>query len=266
MKKLRLLLTLAGILILGSCEIGLGSAVDTDAPNLNIETGIADKVVRGDFALRGKYSDDGSISSLSAVLKRTDGEGSALTFTGELIEDEKNRGSGKWKISIPAKSRPITDGAYQADVTIKDGVGRETVQSTIFTIDNTAPVIVLTRPSTAADAENPDTYGQKFSIEGQAADSNNISRIEIRLFEDKECTKAAGEEPIVLKNVPLSIAMDAASYDGKEGIYKYEGETRDFSINVEKDGNGKPFYCKIYAYDGSSRYLEEGEEASAEDE
>ena len=266
LKKLRLLLTLAGILILGSCEIGLGSAVDTDAPSLSIETGIADKVIRDDFALRGKYSDDGSIESLSAVLKRTDGEGSALTFSGELTEDEKNRGSGTWKISIPAKTRPITDGTYQADVTIKDGVGRVTVQSTIFTIDNTAPVIVLTRPSTAAEAENPDTYGQKFTIEGQAADTNNISRIEIRLYEDKECTKPAGEEPIVLKNVPLSIAMDAASYDGSEENYIYEGETKDFAINVAKDGKGKPFYCKIYAYDGSSRYLEEGETASAEDE
>ena len=266
MKKLKVLLTVISILIIAGCEIGLGSSVDTEAPGLGIDAGIADKVIRGDFALRGKYSDDGSIDSLSAVLKRTDGEGSALSFRGELSEDPKNKGSGTWKINIPAKSRPITDGTYQADVTIKDSVGRTTVQSTIFTIDNTAPVIVLTRPSTAAQADNPDTYGQKFTIEGQAADTNNISRIEIRLFEDKECTKPAADEPVVLKNVPLSISMDAASYDSQGENYIYEGETKDFSINVAKDGKGKPFYCRIYAYDGSSRYLDEGETASAEDE
>ena len=84
MKKLKVLLTVISILIIAGCEIGLGSSVDTEAPGLGIDAGIADKVIRGDFALRGKYSDDGSIDSLSAVLKRTDGEGSALSFRGDI--------------------------------------------------------------------------------------------------------------------------------------------------------------------------------------
>ena len=248
-----------------SCEIGLGASVDTDPPSLSIDKGIADKVVRGDFALRGTWADDGTIDKLSAVLKRTDGTGSSLTFTGTLKETPGKRGAGTWTINIPAKTNSITDGTYQADITIKDATARTTVQSTIFTIDNTAPVIVLTRPT------NNDTYGQKFTIEGQAADTNNIDRIEIQLFKDAECTQPAGEAPIVLKQVPLSISMDAASYESADENYIYEGEaadgkTKQFSISVPKDGNGSSFYCKIYAYDGSSRYLGEDDTPADDDD
>ena len=266
MKKLQYVLTAIIILISSGCEIGLGSAVDTEPPALVIDAGIADKVIRGDFAIRGTYSDDGTIESVSGVLKRTDGTGSAISLEGELDEEEKKRGNGSWRIPVPALSSGITDGTYQADITIKDSATRTTVQSTIFTIDNTKPIIVLTRPSTATDSNGSETYGQKFTIEGQAADTNNISRIEIQLYRDRECTLEKEGEPIVLKNVPLSISMDAASYDSQGESYKYEGETQEFSIDVAKDGNGRQFYCRIYAYDGSSRYLAAGEEADAEDE
>ena len=244
MKKLTCSLLSIIILFTFSCTIGLGSSVDTDPPSLSIDSNITNKIIRGDFALRGTFSDDGDIESISAVLKRTDKKGSNLSFSKKL-----SGSSGSWSIDIPALTDKITDGTYQADITIKDASARTTVQSTVFTIDNTSPIVILTRPSTTKDSTNSDTYGQKFTIEGQAADTNNISRIEIYLYKDEDCTEPVSDEPIVLKDVPLSIEMDAASYSSTDESYVFKGNTKDFSIEIPKDGIGEQFYCKIFAYD-----------------
>ena len=61
-----------------SCEVGLGSAVDTEAPKLSIESPIVDSVIRDKFAIKGTWSDDGSIDSIVAELKRTDGYGTTI--------------------------------------------------------------------------------------------------------------------------------------------------------------------------------------------
>ncbi len=247
-----------------SCEIGLGAAVDTEPPKLEIQNPPVDVVIRDKFAISGDWSDDGSIAFVSVKLEPTDREGPAFDYKATFLESKI--GTGTWKAIIDPSTDNITDGAYQATVTISDNTGRETTKTRSFTIDNTPPVIVLTRPSTSVDSGTSDTYGQKFTIEGQAADTNNISRIEIQLFNDKDCTQPAGEEPIVLKNVPLSISLDAANYDSASENYLYKGENEtEFSINVVKDGVAKQFYCKLFAYDGAARYVDEDEAPSADD-
>ena len=128
MKKLACSLLTIIILFTISCEIGLGSSVDTDPPSLSIDGKIADKVIRDDFALRGTYSDDGVINSLTAVLKRTDNTGDPISLTGTIVENPKKRGTGTWTIDVPAKTNPIKDGTYQADVSITDGLGRTKTQ------------------------------------------------------------------------------------------------------------------------------------------
>lgn len=265
MKKLACSLLTIIILLTISCEIGLGESVDTDPPSLTIDANIADKIIRDDFALRGVYTDDGSITKLSAILKRTDGTGDPLEFTGVYEEIPKKRGTGTWTIDIPAKTNPIKDGTYQADVSITDGVGRVTTQSTIFTIDNTPPIIILTRPSSSIQSSSSDTYGQKFTIEGAAAETNNIGLMEIQLYSDSSCTQLVTEEPIVLRNVPISIEVEAANYDVEAAKYIYEGVTKQFNIEVPTDGEGQQFYYKLFAYDGAERYLPEDETATDED-
>lgn len=265
MKKLACSLLTIIILFTISCEIGLGSSVDTEPPSLSIAADIADKVIRDDFVLRGTYSDDGTVSKLSAVLKRTDKNGEPLEYDGVIIENLKKRGSGTWTIDIPAKSKSIKDGTYQADVSITDSLGRTTVQSTIFTIDNTPPIIILTRPSTALESTSSDTYGQKFTIEGAAAEKNDIGRMEIQLYTDEDCTIPAAEEPIVLTNVPSSIEVEAANYDVEQAKYIYKGITQSFFIDVPTDGEGREFYYKLFAYDGAKRYLPEDETPSDDD-
>ena len=114
---------------------------------------------------------------------------------------------GNGTVTYDYKVKGAADGTYQATAYIKDKGNHKTSQSTTFTIDNTAPVIVLTRPSTSAEAASSDTYGQTFNLEGQAADNNNVSLIEVQVYKDKECTEAEYEYTIRLKNVPNSNKM-----------------------------------------------------------
>ena len=55
-----------------SCEIGLGSAVDTQSPQLSVTSPKVDSVIRDKFAIKGNWEDDGSIKNISAVLERTE--------------------------------------------------------------------------------------------------------------------------------------------------------------------------------------------------
>ena len=251
-----------------SCEIGLGAAVDTQAPEIRIEKPEVDKVIRDKFNIGGSWEDDGSIGGIRVVLKRTDGK--ALDSEGHTIREteaeyetsEEDKGKGSWKALIDPteEGKEILDGTYQATVYINDLGNHQSSQSTTFTIDNTGPVIVLTRPSTAATAANSDTYGQTFNLEGQAADNNNVSLIEVRVYNDEACEEE--EHPIQLKNVPNSINMDAAIYDKEKGGYISQDEAKyNFEVPLETGSQGKDFYCKIVAYDGAERFPLEGEQS-----
>ena len=264
MKKLAsLLLTLIAVIISISCEIGLGSSVDTDPPSVSIESPEVDSIIRDSFAIRGSWSDDGSIKRLTVRLKNTRTEGAELVYEGELEENAEKRGSGSWSVLINPKDseggRAVADGSYQATVEIEDMMGRITSQSTTFTVDNTAPVIVLTRPSTEIGSAGADTYGQTFSLEGQAADTNNVSLIEVEIYKDKECTQK--QHTVKLYEVPNSINLDVAKFEKdntENDYYKIYEET-------DTDKGAKTFYCKIVAYDGAQRYPADGSEQSEDD-
>ncbi len=238
------------IILTLSCEIGLGPAVDTEPPRLEISTPSPDAVIRGDFKIGGNWSDDGTIESVVVTMKRTDGLGTSLEFAAEYKEGE-NDNLNTWGCVInPLATKTLLDGNYIAQVDITDAGKHTTTKTVQFTIDNTPPVIVLQRPSTKADATQPDSYGQKFTLEGQAADDNSISQIELQVFSDKECTNLIHTVP--LTNVPNSINLDVAEFaENVENVYsQIYGSTT-------KDGE-KGFFCKIVAYDGAAYYPSDG--------
>lgn len=245
MKKIAFaLLTIFSLFVI-SCEIGLGASVDTDPPSLNISNPPVDAIIRDDFALSGTWTDDGTIGSISVELSRTDGNGEKLSYTGTFAEDSRKGGSGTWSAGIPAKSTSITDGTYQAVVTIKDSTGRTTIQNTTFTIDNSAPLIVLQRPGTKV-TETPDAYGQTFSINGMGADENTIDHITVSIYSDEDCTNLL--KTITKNNVAPTIELDVAVFE--------EGVQNDYAViygSTSKESEVTR-YCKIEAFDNAKRY------------
>ena len=261
MKRLFAFLSVLSLLIIESlltfsCEVGLGPAVDISAPSVVISSPRDSAVIRGEFALMGTWSDDGTLDKINVVLNSTSDPSLKYEFSGEFTgnaqDEQKN-----WRCVINplSETKPIKDGEYKATVYTIDTAKHTTILTKTFTVDNTAPVIILQRPGTASDSENADSYGQKFTLQGQGADSSNINRIDIHIYSDKDCLNFL--KTVSLNNVPLNIALDVASFkeDAYTAIYG----------SSEKKG-AKQLYCKIDAYDSAQKYPTEfGKNQSAED-
>ncbi|MBO4532219.1 MAG: hypothetical protein J5726_00775 [Treponema sp.] len=240
-----------------SCEIGLGAAVDTQPPSLTIETPKVDAVIRDVFALTGKWSDDGTIDDVRAELKRTDGKGETIKIDGTFAKDGDLSETGTWKVLVDYQQSNIGDGTYQATVFIKDKSRHETSQSTTFTVDNTAPVLVLSRPSIKDGQNGFDSYGRTFTLEGKAADDNDVNLIEVKIFENADSTEPM--KVVELKNVPLTIEQDVAVYEANT--------ENDYSVIYGNTEFGKAAqrYCTVTIYDGAQRYPEDGSAQSEQD-
>lgn len=258
-KSVRSVLTKVGFAALvlslnffAACEIGLGSSVDVEAPKISFSDTTIDSgaVVRDTFAVFGKWEDDGSISSLNATLKN-------LT-TGAEIKKAGTIADNSWNVTFSPADDAIADGSYELSIIIKDGANHESKISRAFVIDNTPPLVVLSRPSTKNGASSFDSYGQKFTLEGKAADDNDVSLIEVNVYADAACT---GEplKTISLPSVPLTIETDVAEYSKTEAndysvIY---GIVDDNGI-AKRDGGTVARYCKLVVYDGAQRYPADG--------
>lgn len=234
-------------LIAVSCEVGLGSTIDIVPPTVKIASPKDSAIIRGAFALYGTWTDDGELRSVEVVLNSTSNSSLTHSFTGEFTGNSTIE-EKTWKCLIDplSQTKPIKDGEYLATISVTDKAGRVTKVTKTFTIDNTPPVLVLQRPGTNLASSSPDSYGQSFTLEGQGADSSNISRVDVHIFDDEDCLNHL--KTVTLNNVPLNIKLDVATFTDEAYTAIY-GST-------EKQGE-KQLYCKIDAYDSAQKYPEE---------
>ena len=272
MKKIQTKLALAVLLVwsfsfifslFSSCEVGLGASVDTEAPEITIENPPVGAVIRDVFALSGHWNDDGAISGISVTLKRTDGKGKSVEISGSDIQWKKAQSGedqGTWRALIDYDAKNLKDGSYQAIVAIKDMSSHKITQSTTFTIDNTPPLMILSRPATKASSDIFDSYGRTITLEGKAADDNEVSLIEVKVYKDEECTEELST--VELKNVPLTIEQYVAEYVDVSADCAYNDiyGTEDHL----SDGSAQR-YCKMNIYDGAQRYPADGSEQTEDD-
>ena len=248
-----------------SCEIGLGSAVDTQAPVVNFaETTIGSGgVIRDSFMIYGDWTDDGSIKEVTAKLTRTDGTKISFENAGTVVTLEA--GKGTWNAVFDPIKEKIPDGSYEISVSMLDNGKHISTITRAIVIDNTAPLVVLSRPSTKKDSGKFDSYGQSFTLEGKAADDNDVSLIEVNVYADESCT-GTPLKTIQLPNVPLTIEQDVAVYDKtKANDYSIIYGHVDAEGIAIKDGTTSQRYCTLVVYDGAQRYPSDGSEQTEAD-
>ena len=245
-----------------SCEIGLGGAVDTQPPSLTIESPQVDSVIRDVFALSGTWKDDGAIASVTATLKRIDGTGKPVKIDGDFEFDKDTKEHGTWKVIVNHNDKNLIDGTYQATVSIKDKSKHESTQSTSFSIDNTPPILILSRPGTTITSTDFDSYGKKITLEGKATDDNNVGLIELSVYKTENFEEAP-LTTVELKNVPLTVEQDVTEYRDEEG--RYEAIYRENDLE-DKDETGTAHrYFKIKVYDDAERIPVNPSEALEDD-
>lgn len=230
-----------------SCDVGLGESVDTQPPKVSVSLPDADSIIREAFTMSGECSDEQGVGSVSIQIKNTSSKESYGPFSATLSDDKK---SWSCKINPLSSETPIPDGTYEATVTAKDTAGRTSIATKSFSIDNTAPLLVLTRPSTKISSEGTqsyDTYGAEFDITGQVADDSNVDKLVVSIYSDAACTNKIRD--VELNNVPPTIDLSVAKYGDGSGIYEA------IYGDVQKSSDGtvtaetKQFYCKITIYD-----------------
>lgn len=257
MKKffIKALFSLFVVGLFSSCEIGLGNSVDTEVPQNKITTPNPDSVaiIRGDFPIKGSWTDDGEIDSVTVTIKNDE----KTVYSEKAVLTDPAAGSGNWSCVVSPDNYGILDGSYFVSVTIKDKAEHTSVTTSQIKIDNTPPVIVLNHPSTVAEDDSLDTYGTVFSLNGEAADDSGVDLIEITVYSDPEKQNKLLDIPLTY--VPNTIKLKVAEFkDGEDNDYaKIYGST---TTNGEQSR-----YCTIVAYDGAKRYPLDGEELSDDD-
>ena len=225
-----------------SCEVGLGASVDTQPPTVDIQEPSADFIVREKFTMKGNCADEQGLQSVTVTLRNTQ-TAEYYPKTETPYEATINKEQTEWECVVDpfAEGNKIPDGSYEATVIATDKAGRKTSATKSFKIDNTPPLLILTRPSTTLDENGniilnkTDTYGQDFTITGQVADDSNVDLIEMSIYDDKGDLKAT----VPLTNVPPTIDMSVATWQD-ESYNKIYGNL--------KDGT-KYYSCKIVVYD-----------------
>ena len=255
MKKFLTFLLSIFIILIISCEIGLGSSVDTEAPVIEVSLPPADAVIRDSFTLSGIWTDDGSIAEVTVSLTRLD-SGDTFNFEGEADTDDSVSDGGVWSAFIDPLANGIKDGTYEALVAITDNGGHTTTMARTFTIDNTPPVMILQKPSTVVSesdtANRFDTFGQIFSIVGQASDDNLIDKINVSVYSSPDCSEASFLKTITLDNVPPTIDLEVAIFE--------EGVNNDYSeiYGYTTVSGYVQRYFKLEVYDTAKKYNSDG--------
>ena len=261
-------IVVTSVCVFVSCEVGLGPAVDTRPPSIVIEKPEVDKVIRNKFVISGTWEDDGTIDSVYVLLKRTDGkllDGTSLerkveaTFTIDEEDDEK----GTWQAIVDPleKDNQIIDGSYQATVYIQDKGNHTTSQITTFTIDNTAPVLILSKPNSTPEDQTLSAYGQRLFLEGSIADSTKETWIQLDFYSGEECTEA---QYLTTIETEMISPTDVNSNNARLAIYntdltqKYASEYYKLYGKTEKSG-AEQVYAKITVYDTAETCSEDGE-------
>ena len=234
-------------------SVGLGETIDIKPPTINISTIYPPlgAVIKNTFKLSIEADDDSGVVSVSGTLIKTglteqpESQYTTLTF-------EKGSGDLQWTATVnnkkEDKSFGLPDGTYKVVLIATDTVGKTVTTESSFTIDNTPPLLVLDRPSTAvADISqvDSDTFGDIFWLIGQVYDKSPVAKLEIT------ASPIAGgtEYTKVIKNVPANIRLKVDSFSEDDNLEFYRA-----LYGINKSAGKKSFRYALKITDDAREY------------
>ncbi|WP_273443809.1 hypothetical protein, partial [Treponema berlinense] len=253
----------------GSCKVGLGDSVDTEAPSVKIvyPDPNTNAIIRDTFILYGECDDDKQITAVKVTLVNTD--------TGEtVLRDEPatvDSLSKHWRIDLNKYSPEnryagwqLADGKYTATARAYDGShdsssDEKSSASSSFEIDNTPPVFVIKNPGVVkSGTSSPSAYGSIFTIEGTIAELHSVSSMDVTIYDEsgsivsKENYK--GEEISSFREENIETAGGTSVIIAQAGSARYDG--------IYGDSSGTQKYtCSIKLTDNAKKYVAPPESA-----
>ena len=253
----------------GSCKVGLGDSVDTEAPSVKIvyPDPNTNAIIRDTFILYGDCDDDKQITAVKVTLVNTD--------TGEtVLRDEPatvDSSSKHWRIDLNKYSQgnkyagwQLADGKYTATARAYDGShdsssDEKSSASSSFEIDNTPPVFVIKNPGVVkSGSSSPSAYGSIFTIEGTISDLHSVSSMDVTIYDESGSIVSKenynGEEISSFREENIETAGGTSVIIAQAGSARYDG--------IYGDSSGTQKYtCSIKLTDNSKKYVAPPESA-----
>ncbi|MCR4938579.1 MAG: Ig-like domain repeat protein, partial [Treponemataceae bacterium] len=239
---LKLTFIFFSLMTLATCDVGLGSSVDTTAPDVTIGKPSASEVLHGEIRLEGRAHDDGNIESVIVEFKRIGSSSSALTYeyaanvadpSWNLVVDTVNG-----KAETNGTTRPVEDGTYQLTVTATDESKKSSIQTTTFTIDNTPPVVIVTSPDEKSASMNYD-----IQIDGKIYDATEIDTITVGIYDSNDNLKTSEQAKL------SGTGTWTVTFDGEKKLFSTTenailgDDTYKYSVTaVDKQGNKSTYF------------------------
>lgn len=255
MKEKKFILAVVSVVFayaLLSCDVGLGSAVDTQAPTLNVTYPATLSTVRGQFVFGGTCADDQKVTSVT-VIAHNSGK-SYGPYAATIADDAKS-----WTFSFNKKAEgkdsyngwEMPDGKYTLEAVARDASGKSSGTGAItIDIDNTEPIFILNSPGTT-DIKNPTVSGSSFKITGTIADDHSIKYMRVNVYENEGGRKGKLRKSFIEENIETSGGTSVALFKKTDPVYTelYGGDIKDASSI-----GTKTFFCEIELEDSAYEY------------
>lgn len=237
-----------------SCDVGLGSAVDTQAPTLNVTYPATLSTVRGQFVFGGTCADDQKVTSVTVRAFNSELGKSYGPFAATIAEDAKS-----WTFSFNKKAEgkdsyngwEMPDGKYTLEAVARDASGKSSGTGAItIDIDNTEPIFILNSPGTT-DIKNPTVSGSSFKITGTIADDHSIKYMRVNVYANEGGNKGKLLKSFIEENIETSGGTSVALFKKTDPVYTklYGGDIKDASSI-----GTKTFFCEIELEDSAYEY------------
>ena len=236
-----------------SCDVGLGAAVDTQAPTLNVTYPATLSTVRGQFVFGGTCADDQKVTSVTVRALNSELGKSYGPYAATVADDAKS-----WTFSFNKKAESkdsyngweMPDGKYTLEAVARDASGKSSGTGAItIDIDNTEPIFILNSPGTT-DIKNPTVSGSSFKITGTIADDHSIKYMRVNVYENMGGGKGKLLESFKEENIETSGGTSVSLFGKKDDVYtKLYGDIK----NASTIGT-KTFFCEIELEDSAYEY------------
>ena len=260
------------IFMLFSCHIGLGPAVDTQAPKLEILYPPAAATIKGEFVFAGTCSDDIKVAKVHVVVKNSDTNKDVEARDADISADGTS-----WSIELNKNNAQnvdyyngwqFADGTYEISVTAYDDAGHSSgTSSRSFAIDNTPPVLVLTKP-TSVGSNTPKSYGRAVQLEGTFSEacSTGISTLTVSFYDQngtaildsqfKDITDMSNSNPLTIAQYFTEDERKSLSAENKIKWENYQKLYKNQLDDYENGGESKTenFFFTVTASDAAKEY------------
>lgn len=237
-----------------SCDVGLGAAVDTQAPTLNVTYPATLSTVRGQFVFGGTCADDQKVTSVTVRALNSELGKSYGPYAATVADDAKS-----WTFSFNKKAEgkdsyngwEMPDGKYTLEAVARDASGKSSGTGAItIDIDNTEPIFILNSPGTT-DIKNPTVSGSSFKITGTIADDHSIKYMRVNVYENEGGRKGKLRKSLIEENIETSGGTSVALFKKTDAVYTelYGGDIKDASSI-----GTKTFFCEIELEDSAYEY------------